>query len=211
MAVALGRAEEFVIVAIGRQETVDEFSANLVVAPADRGPETGNDALTLRTERQHRLDGAFEHAAERALPAGMGGGDNAGIRVGKQDWPAIGRQHAEHDAGRCRHQRVGVRAVAVVAVVDDDGVGGMDLVDGGKPLGTGAEPAADTGAVLADPILVVVRAEADIQPAIDAFGNAALAGEITMCDRRSGLVAEERALHGGKRGIVLHRCLRPLL
>ena len=45
----------------------------------------------------------------RAAPAGVGGSDDAGFRVGKQHRGAVGGQHAERRAARCRDDGVGAR------------------------------------------------------------------------------------------------------
>ncbi len=164
MAVAARRREKRRIACLSGDEAGYEFGADLVVAPADRRSEAGDDALAAGTERDHSLDGAFEHATERALPSGMGGTDHACFRIGEKDRAAIGGENAEDDAGRCRHQRIGIRPRAVVTGVDDDRVRRMDLVHRGKPSWLGAEPTGDPGSVLADPFPLVVRAEPTFKP-----------------------------------------------
>ena len=47
---------------------------------------------------------------KRALPAGMGGTDHAGLRVGEQDRRAIGGEDAEREAGPVGDDGVGMGA-----------------------------------------------------------------------------------------------------
>ncbi len=167
----LRRSEKVRIAAIRRDEAVDEFGADLVVAPADRRAEAGDDALALRAERHHRLDGAFEHAG-RARPS---------IRHGRRRSRRLRRRRK--GSGRNRLTRTprtmpGVAVTsasasgraAVVACVDDDGVWRMDLMDGRKPFQGRRRTSGDaSGGSPPTRSAVVVRAEPDIQAAIDAL------------------------------------------
>ena len=57
----------------------------------------------------------LEHAGDRAAPAGMGGADHAGLRVGEQDRCAVGGDDAERDVRRGRspwRRRAGPRRAA---------------------------------------------------------------------------------------------------
>ena len=72
----------------------------------------GPSAAVIRSgaapSADHRRHDAFQHAVERTLPAGMGGADHAGLRVGQQDRAAIGGEHAQEQARPVGDQRVGL-------------------------------------------------------------------------------------------------------
>ena len=59
------------------------------------GPDGGGDPVARRPEPLHRGDARLDHPAERALPAGMGGGDDARLAVGEQDRRAVGGENSE--------------------------------------------------------------------------------------------------------------------
>ena len=70
-----------------------------------QGPTTATMRARLGAQRLHALDGRLGDAGQRALPAGVGGGDDAGLRVGQQDRRAVGRQGAADHPRRCRSPR----------------------------------------------------------------------------------------------------------
>ena len=134
----------------------------------------------------------------------MGGADDTVFRVCKQDGAAIGGEHAENDAGRCRHHRIGFRPVAGIGGVDHHDVGGMYLVYGRQAVNRRTEPAGDAGTVFLHLPLVVIGAQPDIEAAIKTFGNTALAGEETVPDMPGTCqpVTDDRPW----RSLILHVC-----
>ena len=60
---------------ISFRETGHEVSADLVALLADQRSDRGGDVTATAAERFHRIDGLFQHARQRALPAGVRGGD----------------------------------------------------------------------------------------------------------------------------------------
>lgn len=75
---------------------------------------------------------------------------------------------------------------------------------GRKPFRRGGKPAGDTGPVLVHVLPRVLRAETDIEAAIDAFGNAAGTREEAVARRLSGAFGQKRAFDGGGERLVLH-------
>ena len=59
------------------------------------GPTAAAIRARVGAEPLHRRDRRLGHAAERAVPAGMGGADHARLRVGEQDRRAVGGEDAE--------------------------------------------------------------------------------------------------------------------
>ena len=55
----------------------------------------------------HGLDRGLDHAGQRAAPAGMCGADHAGLRIGEQDRPAIGRGDADGERAHAGDDGVG--------------------------------------------------------------------------------------------------------
>ena len=98
---------------IGRRqlhETCAEFRTDFVIRLADAGADGGGDAL--RAARQAVSIAAtcgFDHAAKRALPAGMRCADDARFGIGEQHRRAICGKNAERDAGDIRRHGVGLR------------------------------------------------------------------------------------------------------
>ena len=74
------------------------------------GPTAARDPAALGAEPLHLRDRRLDHAAERALPAGMGGADHARLAVGEQDRRAVGGEDAEREAGPVGDHRVGAAA-----------------------------------------------------------------------------------------------------
>ncbi len=173
MAGRCGRHEKALVVRVFGDETLDEFWTDLITCLADRGAEAGDDAAAVRTQRLHGGDGIFEHARQRALPAGMSGADDAIARVSKQDRSAIGGKHAKHNTRGCRYHRIGVGADAVIIGADRHDIRGMDLMHGCQPLDRQAEPGGDATAIFQDLVAFVAGAQTDIKAAIQPFGNAA--------------------------------------
>ena len=122
-------------------------------------------------------------AVERAPPSGMRGADNATRFVGEKDRAAIGRQYADDDAGRRGDHGVDLRAFALgERLGNGDDIRRMDLMRCRKRLAGEAERRGDAAAILPDELRIVIGAEADIEPRIDARRNAALTGEETVPD-----------------------------
>ena len=140
------------------------------------GPIAATMRSALAPSALHRGDGGVGDAAERAFPAGMRRADDAGGRVGEQHRHAIGGEDAEQQAGPIGDERVGMRARIVgEGRGDGDGIGRMDLVQGDERR-AGRDRRDRARAVLGDRGGIVVRAEADVEPGVDAGGDAALAG-----------------------------------
>ena len=101
------------LLGIGIQKTFDEFAADLIGVLADQRADRGDDAGAVGAEFLHRVDGGFQHAGQRALPAGMRRADHARAGVGEQDRAAIRGGDADGDAFRACDERVGARLVAL--------------------------------------------------------------------------------------------------
>ena len=117
------------ILRVGLDETLDEFAADFVGVLADQGADRGDDAAAFGAEFFHRVDGGFQHAGQRAFPAGMRRADHARARIDEQDRAAIGRGDADREAFGARDDGVGARPrCAVPWSGRHHGVGRMDLV-----------------------------------------------------------------------------------
>ena len=112
----------------------------------------------------------------------MRGADHLGLGVGKQHRRAIGRHHAQRDAGTVGHQRVGPgrarRGPAVGA--DNQHVGRMELVHGQEIGLAQREMGGGAAAVLAHIVGLIARAVAAVERGVEAFAHAALAREEAM-------------------------------
>ena len=84
----------------------------------------------------------------------------------------------------------------------------MDLMDGRKAFDRQIEPGGDTPSVFLHIVALVMRAEADIEAAIDALGNTAYPGEIAVADRAAGGFVQQRAFDRCWRGRVCHLIFR---
>ena len=83
-------------------EPLLEVDADLIGGLGDAGADDGDDAARVGAQGLHGRDGGVDHAAQRALPAGVGGADDAGLGIGQQDRRAVGGQDAADHAGRRR-------------------------------------------------------------------------------------------------------------
>ena len=97
------------LLGIGIEEAFDEFAADFVGVLADQRADRGDDAAALGAEFFHRVDGGFQHAGQRALPAGMRGADHARGGIDEQDRSAIGRGDADRETLGARDDGVGAR------------------------------------------------------------------------------------------------------
>src|SRR5262249_31520280 len=107
MAFARGGPEEAITRRILGAEAGDEIGADLIVALADHRAEPGADLAALGAKPLHGIDRRFDDPGERAAPAGMRRSDDAGLRVGKEDRPAIGRGYADGERACPRDDSVG--------------------------------------------------------------------------------------------------------
>ena len=170
-----------------RIESGDELGADLVGALGDAGTERGGDGVSFGAEPLHRGDRRLDHAAERALPAGMRGPDDPRLRVGEQDHAAIGPGDAERQPGRRGHDPVAARTrVGRPVFGDGDRVRGMDLVGHSQPVRRNAERRRHPGAVLGDRLGRVARAYAAVERGVHAHRHAARAGEEGVGYSRQG-------------------------
>ena len=149
----------------------------------------GPIAAAMRSRRApsalHRRDGGLDHAAERALPAGMGRADHAGLAVGEQHRRAIGGEDAEQQAGPVGDQRVGLRARVVGhGSRTVDAVGRMDLVDRRPAARRAAPPRPRGGGSRPPPRGSSPDAEADVEPGDRARSKPRRAGRGSRAGRR---------------------------
>ena len=77
--VGLARMEEPVAARIVVGETIFKIDADLIAGGRDAGADDGDDVRAVRALLDHPRQGRLGDAAERTLPASMGGGDHAGL------------------------------------------------------------------------------------------------------------------------------------
>jgi hypothetical protein len=126
----------------------------------------------------------------------MGRADHACRRIGEQDGGAVRRQHADGQSSGPRDDAVGARQVGVGnRVLDDDGRGAMDLMQGHQVVR--GQVSCDAAAVLAHQRLVVARAEAAVEAGVDAGRDTAGAREEPVGDSRQSrqAVGSDRREH----------------
>ena len=107
MALAAER-EEALMLGIGLGEAAQEALVHLVGLAGDARPDRGGDSAAPRAAPLHLRHRRLDHPAQRALPAGMGGGDHARLAVGEQDRRAVGGEDSEHEARPVGDHRVGL-------------------------------------------------------------------------------------------------------
>ena len=93
----------------------------------------GPTAATMRglagADPLHGRKGGFQNPADGATPTRVGGSHDLGLGIGKQHRRAIGRQHAESQAWRCRDDRIGARPLlGAPGTLDDDRGGAVNLM-----------------------------------------------------------------------------------
>ena len=109
--------------------------------------------------------------------------DDPRALVREQDHAAIGAGDAERQAGGRGREGVAARAgVGRPGVRDCNGVGRMDLIGNGQPLGADADRGRDAGAVLRHRFRRVVRADAAVERGVDAHRHSAEPREEAMRD-----------------------------
>src|SRR5579859_634521 len=194
MSIALTWQEEHCVPGIGPDETFDEFGADLIARLADQGADSGNHAASFRTELFHCLDGRFQDAGQRALPAGMRRPDHARRGIDEQDRSAIGCGDADGEPFTPRHDGVGLRPRRSVPwTARQHRIRRVDLVHADEMRGRDAQLFRHPAAVFGHPGRVIVRAEAAIEAGIDTIGHAAVAGEKSVAKPWNG-----RKQGGGK-------------
>src|SRR5690606_30015323 len=129
--------------------------------------------------------------------------DHAVRVVGKQDRATIGRQYTENDAGGGAYHGVRLWAFARIGGVDGDDLGRMHLMDRCEPFWRKAEPTGHPRPVFPDAAGIVIGTDADVQAGINAFGDAAVAGEEAMTYAACSMPFQGFALDRNR--LVLHR------
>src|SRR4029079_12995680 len=104
-----GGPEEAIARRILGVEAGDELGAHLVVALTDHRAQHGAYLATLGAKPLHGIDRCLDDPGERAAPAGMRRPDDSGLRVGKEDRPAIGSGYADGERAYPRDDSVGAR------------------------------------------------------------------------------------------------------
>src|SRR5262249_52589067 len=88
-------AEEALVLWVVTGELRHELRSDLVVRLPDHRTECRHDARALGAATLHCRDRRFRDAGERTAPARMRGTDYARLRVGEQDWSAVGGAHRD--------------------------------------------------------------------------------------------------------------------
>src|SRR5215472_12146 len=91
------------------EERLRKLRANLVRPLGDAWADRRTDAAARGSQRGHLRNHGLGDSCKGAPPAGMPRADDSGNRLVKQDWRAIGRKHAERDAGNGGDQPVRAR------------------------------------------------------------------------------------------------------
>ena len=142
--------------------------ADFVIGLADRGTEHGDDAFALCAEAFHGGDRVFQHAGQRALPAGMSRADDAGFGIGKQHRSAIGRGGSDGQPRPVGHHRVGLGARRRKGLAHNDHVRRMDLMGRQQLFRRDAHPGRDAAAVFRDLARIVIGPGAGVEASVDA-------------------------------------------
>ena len=159
-------------------EAGDEIGTDFIVVLTDHRPERRTDAAARGAEPLHGGDGRFDHARQRAAPAGMRGADDARVRIGEQHRPAIGGADPDRKPGHAGHDGVGARSgLGGPRRLGDDDVRRVNLIGGEQAVRLDRERRRHAGAIFGDQASLIARAHAAIEARIDAPGDAALAGE----------------------------------
>ena len=135
---------EALVIRVNRDETVDEFRADLIGCLLNGRADGDGDIAGCCARLDHRRNGRFKDSPGCPFPPGMGRADNPGGSVGEQHRHAIRRQNAERNARRGRDKGVRRRIVLISPrLVHGDRNGGMDLIDRQQRIGRQAEAIRD--------------------------------------------------------------------
>ena len=204
--------EEARVLGVPRQHGIPQVRPDLVARLGDAGADRGDHPRAGGAEPLHRRDRRFQHARSSSSPAGMGGADHAGLRVGEEHRRAIPGDDAERDAGPARHHRVRRRPRALVPT------GRIHLRDRGamhlrKPMegaGGQAERVRRAAPVLPHAIPVVLAGERAVERSIRPLRHAAAPGEEAMAEaRRPGEGRGRQMLGGAVVVVAAHAASKP--
>jgi hypothetical protein len=175
-----------------RSELGDEFGANLVATAANRWAESRENILGAGAEvHAHLAESFFRNASERPAPAGMNRGDGALLWIDQQNRNAIGRLHAEQQAGR-----VGERSIASAGPVrrrlNESHDGRMELAERNQPRLRCAESRLESLAILDHHFAMIPIRETEIQNAFTGFQGACAAGSRAETVDEPGEFPEQR-------------------
>ena len=155
--------------AIGEERCL-EFGADLVGGLRYRRADGGRNPVQAGAEAFHGLDCAFDDAAFGALPARMGGCDDASLRVGQKDWRAVRREDAYCETADIRDHGIGLRGFArFPRGCHDQSLGGVSLLRTGQPSRLRAEPRRNPRPVFFHPVFAVGGAPPAVQRGVNAF------------------------------------------
>src|SRR5690606_36675287 len=161
------RAEEAFAAGVVVGEALLIVGADFVGALRDAGADDGDHARRFGAQRRHGLYGRVDDAAKGALPAGVGGADDACFGVGEQDGGAVGGQDGQHRTLYARDHGVAFGTLSAPAASGHAGDGGVDLIAAAQVIGGAAHPFGHAAAVLGDARRVVLGPHPGVQPGVD--------------------------------------------
>ncbi len=184
-----------IIAGIGklRGEFRDEVRANFVAASANRRTDRGEEISGLAAQFQaHPANRLFGNPGQRAFPTRMNGGDGAFLRVNEKNGNAVGRLHAEQQAGVIRGGGVALAGVRGRGGEKVDSVG-VNLLERRERERFSAQGGLPELAILGDVFACVPLHEAKIQNLL-AFEGTDPAGTRAESVDEPGKFAEGREL-----------------
>src|SRR5699024_10032069 len=127
-------------------DLVDHLDGELVVVTCRGRPEQDTRAVRPGPEGGHGIDEGGHGPVDRARPAGMGGPDHPGLRVGGEHRDAVRREHRQRQPRPVGDHPVGARDGSAGRPGHAGDPGAVDLVHphdvrGGEPESTREPPA----------------------------------------------------------------------
>src|SRR5580700_5241568 len=183
MTVAGGRREEAVAGGVLGVKAGNEIGADLVIGLPDHRSDRSADLAALGAQPLHGIDRGLDDPRKRAAPAGMGGADDAGPRLGEEDRSAIRGADADGERPHARDDGVGAGAgLRQPRRFRDHHLRRVNLIAGQKAARLDSDRGRHAGAVFRDMSVVVIRPRAAIEARIEAARYTALAREKTVTD-----------------------------
>ena len=155
--------------------------AHLICPWADTWSDAGDDRRRACSQPDHRGDGRFDDAIERAAPAGVGGGYHGDSGIGHENGRAVRRQDSQRNPREAGRQRIRLdRLSGGVPIIDDAHVRAVNLMDGPQIRRLYVKNPRYPGSVLRDVVAIVGRTETAVQRCIYSVRDPTLTREKTM-------------------------------
>ncbi len=146
------------------------------------------DLINVSSGGDHLIQTGLNNTVKGAPPSGVGGTDNALLRISKQEWGTISGQDGQQDAALSGNLGVGLGWAGPGVGVSGNGGGAMDLMQEAAPVDLFTQGLDDSLAIDGHRLGVILYLLAQIQAGAVALADATVPRAEKRDDSRQCLV-----------------------